>query len=83
MPRTKPVCVHIWNNGMGVATRVFKRSKNDEPSDVIELTIRPANGRGKQTCFYCNVVDAISISHALLAAASTAIIQGSPIEPAA
>lgn len=82
MPRTKPLVVHVWRNGMRVATRVFRKSKNHEPSDVIELVIKPGRGNGAPVQFHLNVVDAVAISHALMAAASAAIVQGSPIEPA-
>lgn len=83
MARSKYVVKHTWPNGMSVSTRVFRRSKNNEPSDVIELSIKPGRGNGDPAKYFLNVVDAIALSHALTAAASVAIIQGTPIEPSA
>jgi len=81
MPRLKPVALHQWPNGMSIASRVFTRSKNGEPSDVIELTIKPARGRGDTGVWHLNVVDALAIIHCLSTAATQAIINGAPVEP--
>lgn len=79
MPRTPFLIQHVWKNRVGIGVRVFKRSRNSEPSDVIELRIAPANG--KPAVFHLNVVDALAIVHCLGGAASMAIEQGSPIQP--
>jgi len=81
MPRTKPLVEHRWKNGAAIAVRVLKKARRGDPSDVIELSIKPARGNGVPARYWLNVADSLAICHALSAGATAAIIQGSPIEP--
>lgn len=80
MPRAPFLMKHVWKNLASVGVRVLKRSPNREPSDVIELHIVPAGQN--PAVFHLNVVDALALIHCLGGAASMAIEQGSPIQPA-
>ncbi len=79
MPRLPFLVKHTWKNNAGIGSRVFKKSPNTEPSDVIELTIVPDGD--KPHIFNLNVVDVLAIIHCLSCAASVAVDQGSPIQP--